>query len=320
MRFIVTLFLLILYAVPAFAATEIQLRGGSAGTWSATTGPAATLAQYEIGVEGTSAPFKLKIGDGATAWSSLPYWGLYTYSDIVGLWTSCGSGYLKGDGTCGSSGNVSNNGTPALHQIGVWYDSTHVKGVAVAGSKVMCSDANGEPVACGNLTDTAFSTAVPSATTSQIYVGSGSPGVAVASSAIPNGVTATTQTAYSGDTKLATDAYVDAEVTAIAQNSQSAAYTLVLADAGKQIYHPSADTTARTWTIPANASVAYPIGTALTFINDTSGGTITIAVTSDTMILAGAGTTGSRTLAANGVATAIKITATRWIISGGGLT
>lgn len=106
----------------------------------------------------------------------------------------------------------------------------------------------------------------------------------------------------------------------IPQNSQSAAYTLVLADAQKHIYHPSADTTARTWTIPANASVAFPIGTAVTFVNDTSGGVITISITSDTLVLAGTGSTGNRSLAANGVATAIKITSTRWIISGTGLT
>lgn len=106
----------------------------------------------------------------------------------------------------------------------------------------------------------------------------------------------------------------------IPQNSQSAAYTAVLADSGKQIFHPSADTTARTFTIPANSSVPYPIGTALTFINQNGAGVVTIAITSDTMRLAGAGTTGSRTLAANGIATAIKLTATEWIISGTGLT
>jgi len=105
----------------------------------------------------------------------------------------------------------------------------------------------------------------------------------------------------------------------IPQNNQSVDYTMVLTDSGKHIYHPSADTTARTWTIPANASVAFPIGTAITFVNDTSGGVITVAITSDTMILAGAGTTGSRSLAANGIATAVKITSTRWIISGSGL-
>ena len=85
----------------------------------------------------------------------------------------------------------------------------------------------------------------------------------------------------------------------ILQNSQSAAYTTVLLDAGKHIYHPSADTTARTWTIDSNANVAYPIGTAITFINDTSAGTLTIAITTDTLVLAGAGTTGSRTLTTN---------------------
>jgi len=106
----------------------------------------------------------------------------------------------------------------------------------------------------------------------------------------------------------------------IPQNSQSAAYTLVITDAGKHILHPSADTTARTFTIPANSSVAFPIGTAITFINQNGAGVVTIAITTDTMRLAGAGTTGSRTLAANGVATAIKITSTEWIISGTGLT
>jgi hypothetical protein len=106
----------------------------------------------------------------------------------------------------------------------------------------------------------------------------------------------------------------------IPQNSQSAAYTAVLDDSGRHILHPSADTTARTFTIPANGSVAYPIGTALTFVNQNGAGTVTIAITTDTMRLAGAGTTGSRTLAANGVATAIKITSTEWIISGTGLT
>jgi hypothetical protein len=38
------------------------------------------------------------------------------------------------------------------------------------------------------------------------------------------------------------------------------------------------------------------------------------------MWLAGAGTTGSRTLAAFGMATAVKIASTTWIISGNGLT
>jgi len=105
----------------------------------------------------------------------------------------------------------------------------------------------------------------------------------------------------------------------IPQNSQSAAYTCVLADAGKHIFHPSSDANARTFTIPANSSVAYPIGTAITFVNMTSQ-VVTIAITTDTMYLSSAGTTGSRSLAQYGSATALKITSTSWIISGSGLT
>jgi len=116
------------------------------------------------------------------------------------------------------------------------------------------------------------------------------------------------------------DGTVSVGYLSIPQNSQSAAYTLVAADAGKHILHPSADTTARTFTIPANGSVPFPIGTAITFINQNGAGVVTIAITTDTMRLSPAGTTGSRTLAANGSATCIKITSTEWLISGSGLT
>lgn len=102
-------------------------------------------------------------------------------------------------------------------------------------------------------------------------------------------------------------------------NSQSADYTLVLADAGKSIFHPSTDANDRTFTIPANGSVAYPIGTAISFLN-MSANNLTIAITSDTMYLTGDGTTGSRTLAQYGSATAIKMTSTTWMIAGSALT
>jgi hypothetical protein len=102
-------------------------------------------------------------------------------------------------------------------------------------------------------------------------------------------------------------------------NSQSAAYTTVLSDSGKFILHPSTDANARTFTIDSNANVAYAVGTAITFINMTSQ-VVTIAITSDTMYLAGTGTTGSRSLAQYGIATAIKMTTTTWLISGNGLT
>lgn len=105
----------------------------------------------------------------------------------------------------------------------------------------------------------------------------------------------------------------------IPQNSKSANYTTVITDSGKHILHPSSDANVRTFTIDSNANVAYPIDTAITFIND-SANDVTIAITSDTLVLVGSGTTGSRTLAQYGVATAIKIGTTRWYISGVNLT
>lgn len=100
------------------------------------------------------------------------------------------------------------------------------------------------------------------------------------------------------------------------QQSKSGAYTLVAGDAGKHIYYT---VTGQTVTIPANSSVSYQIGTTITFITAPSV-SLSIAITTDTMYLAGTGTTGTRTLAALGMATAVKITATTWIISGNGLT
>jgi hypothetical protein len=101
-------------------------------------------------------------------------------------------------------------------------------------------------------------------------------------------------------------------------NSQSAAYETVLADSGKTILHPVADDNARIFTIPAESSVNYPIGTVISFVNLQN--TVTIAITTDTMYLANDGDTGSRTLAEYGMASAMKVASTTWIISGNGLT
>lgn len=96
-------------------------------------------------------------------------------------------------------------------------------------------------------------------------------------------------------------------------NSQNAGYTLALTDRGKCI----SMATAGTFTIPANGTIAFPVGSVVSFFNATT--VSTIPITSDTLILAGTATTGTRTLAANGFATALKVAATTWVISGTGL-
>lgn len=107
----------------------------------------------------------------------------------------------------------------------------------------------------------------------------------------------------------------------VPQNSKSAAYTTVAADAGQDIFHPAADPTARVFTI--DNAVAYPVGAEISFTNQRGAGNITIAITGASGVLNWAGTAasvGSRTLAPNGWAQAKKLTSTDWLITGVGLT
>jgi hypothetical protein len=91
--------------------------------------------------------------------------------------------------------------------------------------------------------------------------------------------------------------------------------TLSKAHAGEHIYVTGAS---QTITIPANGTVPFEIGTTIVIIN--ANVTSSIAITTDVLRLAGTASTGSRSLAAYGMATLVKIDATTWIVSGNGLT
>ena len=124
---------------------------------------------------------------------------------------------------------------------------------------------------------------------------------------------------FTGPAATATTASTAASVgyMGVPQSATNTTATLAIGDAGKHIY---VNTASQTITIPANTAVPYPIGTAITFVAGPSAGTVTIAIATDIMYLAGTGGTGSRTLAAYGTATAIKVSATAWYINGTGLT
>jgi hypothetical protein len=92
------------------------------------------------------------------------------------------------------------------------------------------------------------------------------------------------------------------------------AITLALADMGKIVPNTTGG-----WVVPANASVAFPIGSTVIVYND-SASSQNITITTDTMYLAGTATTGTRALAQRGLATLVKVAATTWVASGAGLT
>ena len=106
---------------------------------------------------------------------------------------------------------------------------------------------------------------------------------------------------------------------AVPITTQDGTYTFALSDNGKTVRHTSAS--AHTWTIPANASVAFVTGSVITLEAGASSGNVTIAPdTGVTLELAGTTSTGSRTLAANGLATILKTATNTWKISGAGVT
>ena len=95
-------------------------------------------------------------------------------------------------------------------------------------------------------------------------------------------------------------------------------HSLVMADIG---YNALFNATTLTLTIPANSSVPFPIGTVIPFDNIFAGN-LTVAITTDSMFIAGSTTGGagvSRTVGQNGSGTIKKVAATMWLIQGAGV-
>ena len=92
------------------------------------------------------------------------------------------------------------------------------------------------------------------------------------------------------------------------QNIQTANYTLVIGDGGRQIFHPASDANVRTYTIPANSSVAFPIGTVVLFTVENGGTRVTVSINADTLVF-GDGTTGPVSVPPSNTLMAIKVTA-----------
>jgi len=93
--------------------------------------------------------------------------------------------------------------------------------------------------------------------------------------------------------------------------------TLALADRGKHYY--STSSAPLTLTVPSNANVAFPVGTAITIVNK---GTANLTVDFEveaSMYLAGNATSASRTITTYGMATVMKTATDEWFINGTGV-
>lgn len=148
-----------------------------------------------------------------------------------------------------------------------------------------------------------------------VAIGNGGTGATAAISARAN-LGAAAKGANTDITSLASTTTINGTVIGyrdIPLNVQGGAYQLALLDAGKCI-----DITTGGVTIPANSTLAFPVGTAVMVYND-SAVNQTISIATDTLRQAGTANTGSRTLAQYGVCTLVKVGSTTWVISGAGV-
>jgi hypothetical protein len=121
--------------------------------------------------------------------------------------------------------------------------------------------------------------------------------------------------AATGD--VLTAATVNGLITFTVNADQTADYTTVLADQ-YQCLVPMNKATAVAFKIPTNASVAFPVGTAITILNK-GAGTVTISATTSgtTTVLSSGSVAASPTLAQYKTAVCIKTATDAWYVAGG---
>jgi len=120
--------------------------------------------------------------------------------------------------------------------------------------------------------------------------------------------------AATGD--ILTAATVNSLVTFTINADATTDYTTVLADA-YQVLQPMNKATAIAFKIPTNASVAFPVGSAITILNKGAGlCTISATTSGTTTVLSAGAVAASPTLAQYKAATCIKTATDVWYVVG----
>jgi hypothetical protein len=159
-----------------------------------------------------------------------------------------------------------------------------------------------------------------SGTVTSITAGTGLSGGAITTSgtiAIDTATTVDVSTAQTLTNKTLTSPTLNAPLINLSLNAQTGTtYTFVLADNGKLV--TASNAAAQTYSIPTNASVAYPIGTQINIIQIGAGQVTIEAVTSGTTTVSSTGATATapKLRAQFSSATCIKASTDLWYVVG----
>ena len=221
---------------------------------------------------------KMKVGDGSTAWTSLAYTA--TDGDITAVVAGTG---LSGGSTSGSA-------TLAI-DTSVVVDKTTAQTLT---NKTLTTPIISSISNTGTLT-------LPTST---------------GTIALTSDITVTDSSTTTLTNKTLTTPTLDDPKINLAFDAETASYTGVLANNGQVVTMNNAS--ANTFSIPTNASVAYPVGTQINVLQIGAGQTTIQAVTSGTTsILSTAATAAAPKIRARyGMATCIKAATDTWYVVG----
>ena len=259
---------------------------GSAAT-ATTAGTVTTAAQPNITSVGTLTSVSVT---GNVAGGNLT-----TAGDVTTV-TVTASGAIAGSTTITATGNVAGGNLTTAGQVQADnVDSTN----AIVGGTTITATGN---VSGGNITTA---------------------GAMEATGLISSGTTITATGNITGGNLIATGNIVgttngfDIGYLEIPQVVLSANVTAALSDSGKHLYSTTAGNLAVT--IPSNANVAFPIGSASTIVVQAAGNVIIDKQAGVSLYLAGNSTDAGRVVSTYGMATVMKVATNVWFISGSGV-